>query len=53
LGSRIASEFKELEAAAFRRNEEAMETIMRRVKLQVRAVEALVKLQGDAIKSNY
>lgn len=51
LGSRISSEFKELEVAAFRRNGAVMEDVMARVKLQVRAVEALVRLQRKAIES--
>lgn len=53
LGSWIVSEFKELEVAAFRRNGAEMQDIMARVKLQIRAVEALVRLQKEAIESDY
>jgi hypothetical protein len=51
LGSRIASEFKAMETAAYRRDTEGMEDIMERVKLQLRAVEGLVLLQKKAIAS--
>jgi hypothetical protein len=52
LGSRIASEFKAVETAAYRRDTEGMEVIMKRVKLQLRAVEGLILLQKKAIAAS-
>jgi hypothetical protein len=51
LGNRMASEFKAIETAAYRRDTIEMQNIMGRIKLQLRAVERLVELQRSAIES--
>jgi hypothetical protein len=51
LGNRMASEFKAMETAAYRRDTIGMEEIARRIKLQLRAVDGLVQLQMSAIAS--
>lgn len=51
LGNRIATETQELQFAAFRRDLEDMMRVVERMKLEVRAVEGLIKLQKDGIES--
>ena len=51
LGNRMASEFKAMETAAYRRDTIEMENIMHRIELQFRAVERLVQLQKRAMES--
>lgn len=51
LGNRMASEFQELEVAAYRRHGASMEEVLGRIRLQMRAIERLVQLQRDAVAS--
>lgn len=51
LGNRIATETQELEFAALRRDSKDMTKIVERMKLEIRAIEGLIKVQTDGIES--
>jgi hypothetical protein len=51
LGSRLTAEFQELEKAVFQRDTAHVEHVLERVKVQVRAIEGLAKVQREAIRA--